>query len=136
HPYPGVPKLDLHEQECRPFRVEGLEITPIEVMHGKLPIYGYRIGDFAYVTDAKTISDTEKDKLRDLDVLILNCLRVEQPHFAHLILSEALALIEELKPKRAYLTHGSHGLGRHEEVAKRLPPEVEYAYDGEVIMIE
>ncbi|MDE5850925.1 MAG: UDP-N-acetylmuramate dehydrogenase [Muribaculaceae bacterium] len=136
HPYPGVPKLDLHELECRPFRLEGLEITPIEVMHGKLPIYGYRIGDFAYVTDAKTISDMEKDKLRDLDVLILNCLRVEQPHFAHLILSEALALIEELKPKRAYLTHGSHGLGRHEEVAKLLPPGVEYAYDGEVIMIE
>lgn len=136
HPYPGVPRLELHEIECRPFKVEGLEITPVEVMHGKLPIYGYRIGDFAYVTDAKTISDAEKDKLRDLDVLILNCLRVEQPHFAHLILSEALAMIDELKPKRAYLTHGSHMLGRHEETTKLLPAGVELAYDGETIIIE
>ncbi|MDE5870439.1 MAG: UDP-N-acetylmuramate dehydrogenase [Muribaculaceae bacterium] len=136
HPYPGVPRLDLHEIECRPFRIEGLEIIPIEVMHGKLPIYGYRIGKFAYVTDAKTISNSEKEKLRNLDVLILNCLRVEQPHFAHLILSEALALIEELKPGRAYLTHGSHGLGRHEDIARLLPAGVEYAYDGEVITIE
>lgn len=135
HPYPGVPRLELHELECRPFKVEGLEITPIEVMHGKLPIFGYRIGNFAYVTDAKTISDTEKEKLKGLDVLILNCLRVDQPHFAHLILSEALDLIEELKPRRAYLTHGSHGLGKHEDVSKLLPPGVEYTYDGEVITI-
>lgn len=136
HPYPGVPRLELHELEGRPFRVEGLKITPIEVMHGKLPIYGYRIGNFAYVTDAKTISDTEKEKLKNLDVLILNCLRVEKPHFAHLILSEALALIEELAPRRTYLTHGSHGLGRHEDISRLLPPGVEYAYDGEIITIE
>ncbi len=136
HPYPGVPRLDLHEVECRPFKIEGLEIIPIEVMHGKLPIYGYRIGNFAYVTDAKTIDDNEKEKLKNLDVLILNCLRVKQPHFAHLILPEALALIEELKPKRCYLTHGCHNLGTHEEISALLPPGVEYAYDGEVITIE
>ncbi len=136
HPYPGVPKLDLHEIESRPFKIEGLEIIPIEVMHGKLPIYGYRIGNFAYVTDAKTIDESEKDKLKGLDVLILNCLRVNQPHFAHLILPEALALIEELKPKRCFLTHGCHNLGRHEEVSRLLPPGVEYAYDGETIIIE
>ncbi|MDE6379640.1 MAG: UDP-N-acetylmuramate dehydrogenase [Muribaculaceae bacterium] len=136
HPYPGVPRLELHEIACHPFSLEGLEITPIEVMHGKLPIYGYRIGNFAYVTDAKTISDSEKEKLKGLDVLILNCLRIGQPHFAHLILTEALALIEELKPARAYLTHGSHGLGLHADVARLLPPGVEYAFDGEVITIE
>ncbi len=136
HPYPGVPKLDLHEIECRPFKIEGLEIIPIEVMHGKLTIFRYRISNFAYVTDAKTIDEREKEKLRDLEVLILNCLRVNQPHFAHLILPEALALIEELKPKRCYLTHGCHNLGRHEEVSKLLPPNVEYAYDGETITIE
>lgn len=136
HPYPGVPKLDLHEIECRPFILNGLKITPIEVMHGSLPIYGYRIGDFAYVTDAKTITEQEKQKLKDLDVLILNCLRVKQPHFAHIILPEALELIDELKPKRCFLTHGCHNLGRHQEVSKILPPGVEYAYDGEEIIIQ
>lgn len=136
HPYPGVPKLDLHEVDCRPFIINGLEIIPIEVMHGQLPIYGYRIGDFAYVTDAKTIPDSEKDKLKNLEVLILNCLRVHQPHFAHLILPEALELIEELKPKRCYLTHACHNLGTHQEISAILPPGVEYAYDGEVITIK
>ncbi|MDE7410189.1 MAG: UDP-N-acetylmuramate dehydrogenase [Muribaculaceae bacterium] len=136
HPYPGVPKLDLHEVENRPFKINGLKIIPIEIMHGNLPIYGYRIGDFAYVTDAKTIAESEKEKLKGLEVLILNCLRVKQPHFAHLILPEALALIEELKPKRCYLTHACHNLGRHEEISGLLPPGVEYAYDGEIIKIE
>ncbi len=136
HPYPGVPKLDLKEVDCVPFLINGLKIVPIEVMHGQLPIYGYRIGGFAYVTDAKTIAESEKEKLRDLDVLVLNCLRVKQPHFAHLILPEALELIEELKPKRCYLTHACHMLGRHEEIASILPAGVEYAYDGESITIE
>lgn len=136
HPYPGVPKLDLHEVECRPFKIKGLQVIPIEVMHGKLPIYGYRIGDFAYVTDAKTIPESEKEKLRDLEVLILNCLRIEQPHFAHLILPEALALIEELRPKRCYLTHANHNLGRYAEVSRLLPPGVEFAYDGEEITVK
>ncbi|MDE5840431.1 MAG: MBL fold metallo-hydrolase [Muribaculaceae bacterium] len=136
HPYPGVPKLNLHEIECSPFLLNGLKIVPIEVMHGNLPIYGYRIGNFAYVTDAKTISEDEKDKLKDLDVLILNCLRVTHPHFAHLILPEALTLIDELKPKRCYLTHACHNLGKHEDISAILPPGVEYAYDGEVISIE
>lgn len=136
HPYPGVPKLNLHEVECKPFMINGLKVTPIEVMHGKLPIYGYRIGDFAYVTDAKTISDEEKEKLKNLEVLILNCLRVSQPHFAHLILPEALDLIKELKPKRCYLTHANHNLGLHKDISDILPPGVEYAYDGEVITIE
>lgn len=136
HPYPGVPRLDLHEVECRPFKIKGLEITPIEVMHGHLPIYGYRVGGFAYVTDAKTIGEAEKEKLRNLDVLILNCLRVKQPHFAHLILPEALELVKELKPKRCYLTHACHTLGRHEEISALLPEGVEFAYDGEVITIE
>ncbi len=105
-------------------------------MLGSIPLYGYRIGDFAYVTDAKTITEQEKQKLKDLDVLILNCLRVKQPHFAHIILPEALELIDELKPKRCFLTHGCHNLGRHQEVSKILPPGVEYAYDGEEIIIQ
>ncbi|MDE6560124.1 MAG: UDP-N-acetylmuramate dehydrogenase [Muribaculaceae bacterium] len=136
HPYPGVPKLNLHEMECEPFMINGLKVIPIEVMHGRLPIYGYRIGDFAYVTDAKTIPEEEKEKLKNLEVLILNCLRVTQPHFAHLILPEALELIEELKPRRCYLTHANHNLGLHKDISAILPPGVEYAYDGEVITIE
>ena len=135
-PYPGVPKLDLHEVDLHPFMIKGLKIEPIEVMHGSLPIYGYRIGDFAYITDIKTIAEEEKEKLKDLEVLILSCLRVTHEHFAHLILPEALALIEELKPKRCYLTHACHNLGKHEDVAHLLPPGVEFAYDGKVINIE
>lgn len=135
-PYPGVPKLDLHDVGLHPFMIKGLKIEPIEVMHGSLPIYGYRIGDFAYITDIKTISDEEKEKLKNLEVLILSCLRVTHEHFAHLILPEALALIEELKPKRCYLTHACHNLGKHEEISALLPPGVEYAYDGKVITIE
>lgn len=136
HKYPGVPKLDLHEVEPHPFFINGLKIEPIEVMHGKLPIYGYRIGQFAYVTDAKYIADSEKEKLKGLDVLILNCLRFKQDHFAHMIWPETLQLINELKPKRCYLTHMCHMFGRHEEVAPTLPDGVEIAYDNEIIRIE
>lgn len=135
HPYPGVPKLNLINQENTPFFVEGLKIIPVEVMHGQLPIYGYRIGNFAYITDAKIIPDSEKEKLLGLDVLILNCLRLTHEHFAHIILPEALALIDELKPRRCYLTHACHNLGRHADVEKILPPGVEFAFDGEVIHI-
>lgn len=136
HPYPGVPKLDLHAIPLRPFKIQGLEVTPVEVMHGKLPIYGYRIMDFAYITDCKTLPESEKEKLKGLDVLILNCLRIEPDHFAHITLHEALALIDELKPKRCYLTHMCHMLGRHEEVSKLLPANVQFAYDNEVIKID
>lgn len=136
HLYPGVPKLDLHAMDPQPFLIDGLKIQPIEVMHGKLPIYGYRIGRFAYVTDAKYIADSEKEKLKGLDVLILNCLRAKTEHFAHFILPEALALIEELKPRRCYLTHLCHMFGRHEEISALLPEGVEIAYDNEEIYID
>ncbi len=136
HLYPGVPVLDLQSIPLQPFKIEELEIIPIEVMHGKLPIYGYRIKDFAYITDCKTLAESEKEKLQGLEVLILNCLRIAKEHFAHLILPEALVLIDELKPKRCYLTHICHNFGRHEEVMKMLPPNVELAYDNEVITID
>lgn len=135
HPYPGVPRLDLRSIPPQPFYVDGLKIEPVEVMHGKLPIYGYRINNFAYITDCKTLPESEKDKLKGLDVLILNCLRLEKEHFAHIILPEALALVDELKPKRCYFTHMCHMIGRHEEVAEILPRGVELAYDNEVIYI-
>ena len=104
-------------------------MVPIEVMHYKMPVLGYRIDNFAYLTDVKTIAQEEKDKLKNLDVLVVNALRIE-PHPSHLNLEEALALIEELKPNRAYLTHISHLLGFHAEVEKSLPEHVFLAYDN------
>ena len=103
-------------------------------MHGKLPIFGYRIGDFAYITDAKTISDEEMEKLEGLKVLVINALRYRE-HFAHMCVSEALQIIERLKPKEAYLTHFNHEIGLHTEIEKGLPPHVHPCYDGLKIRI-
>lgn len=132
HPYPGVPTFEMNVIENKPFYINGIKIEPIEVLHGRLPIFGYRIGNFAYVTDAKYISDAEKEKLENLEVLILNSLR-NKPHFAHLSFAEALDLIKELKPKTAYLTHFGHEAGLHQELEERTPENVHPAYDGLVI---
>lgn len=134
HLYPGVPSFRMHTLENRPFFIKGVRVEPIEVMHGKLPIYGYRIGKFAYVTDAKTISDEEREKLYGLDTLIVNGLRWRD-HFAHLSVGEALELIEEVKPRRAYLTHMCHEVGRHDDFNARLPENVEPAYDGMKLVV-
>lgn len=130
--YPGVPVFDMHEIDEAPFMIKGVKITPIKVLHGKLPIVGYRIGDFAYVTDAKTIPEEEMDKLRNLDVLVLNGLRFKD-HFAHFTVDEALEMIKELKPKRAFLTHFCHEIGKHCDFEKKLPEGVSPCYDGMVI---
>lgn len=129
HLYPGVPSFRMHTVENHPFFIKGVRIEPVEAHHGKLPIYGYRIGKFAYVTDAKTISEEEREKLLGLDVLIINALRWRD-HFAHLSIEEALELVRELKPRRTYLTHLCHEVGRHDDFAARLPEGVEPAYDG------
>lgn len=135
HPYPGVPRFNMVEIPNEPFFVEGVEITPVEVMHGKLPIYGYRIGNFAYITDAKTIPEMEMEKLYGLDTLIINALRKEE-HFAHLNVQEALDIIAELKPRRAFLTHMNHQIGLASEIDEMLPPNVRFAYDGLQIHIQ
>ncbi len=129
HDYPGLPRIQLHEIDNRPFQINELTITPIEVMHYKLPVYGYRINNFAYITDAKTIPDKEKEKLRGLDVLVLNALQ-RKPHISHLTLDEALALSAELKPGFTWLTHLSHSMGLSRDVAPLLPDNVALAYDG------
>lgn len=129
HLYPGVPVFDMQILDGKPFYINGVRIEPIEVLHGKLPIFGYRIGRFAYVTDAKTIDDHARDQLRDLDVLIINALR-KQEHFAHFSLQEALELIAYVKPKRAYLTHFNHQMPRYADLAAELPEGVFPAYDG------
>lgn len=127
--YPGVPRVELNPIQNEPFTVVGQQIIPIAVMHHKLPVFGFRIGDFTYITDANYISDEEKEKIKGSKVVILNALRKE-PHISHFSLSEALALLEELAPEQAYLTHISHLLGLHREVEQELPANVRLAYDG------
>ena len=112
--------------------IEGVKFEPIEVMHYKLPVLGFRVADVAYITDANYIEPNEKEKLQRLDILVINALRKQQ-HISHFNLEEALELIEELKPKRAFLTHISHLMGKHADVSKELPPGVEIAYDGLVV---
>ena len=127
--YPGAPSFDLHEID-QPFSIFDSEIIPVEVMHYKINILGFRIKNLAYITDASFISDQEKEKLMNLDYLILNCIRKEDLHPAHFILPQVLELFEELQPKKLYLTHISHHLGLHDEVEHELPENVHLAYDG------
>lgn len=130
--YPGIPQFRLHEIGETTFHIGAVEVRPVQVMHYHLPVLGFRIGGLCYVTDAKTIALEEKEKMKGCDVLVVNALR-RQYHISHFNLEEALALIEELRPKRAYLTHISHWMGRHAEV--HLPPGVELAVDGLVVEV-
>ena len=130
--YPGVPELNLHPIGLEPFHFGGHRIIPVEVMHDRLPVLGYRVNDMAYITDAKTISPGERAKLRGLDILVINALRVD-PHHSHLNLQEALEVVEDLAPHRTYFTHISHLLGCHAQVSDLLPAGVHLAYDGLVV---
>ncbi len=127
--YPGAPNVVTHIIENKPFPLENLTVVPIDGLHYKLQVYGFRFDNFAYLTDMKTISKEEQQKLQNLDVLVVNALR-EEPHISHFNLQEALDFIERINPKCAYLTHISHHLGFHEEVSKKLPPNVYLAYDN------
>ena len=128
--YPGVPNVNLSIIENEKFEIDtGIEIEPIEVLHYKLPVFGFRIGDITYITDAKTISEEEKEKIKGSNILIINALRRE-PHMSHFNLDEALAFIHEVNPNHAYLTHISHLFGTHTEIEKELPGNVHMAYDG------
>lgn len=127
--YPGVPQIELHTIGTEPFEAEGIPIIPIRVMHYKMPVLGFRFGDFTYITDANFISEEEKEKVRGSKVLVLNALRRED-HISHFTLQQALDLIFELKPEKSYLTHISHRLGRHQDIGLELPDNVELAYDG------
>ncbi|WP_044205380.1 MBL fold metallo-hydrolase [Flammeovirga sp. OC4] len=128
--YPGVPSVELHEvRKNTDFTIGDTSITPIEVWHRKLPVMGYRINNFAYITDANRIDEDQMQKLKHLDVLVLNALQ-HKPHQSHFNLEEALEVIDTLKPKQTYLTHISHNLGLHAEVEKTLPDTISLAYDG------
>jgi phosphoribosyl 1,2-cyclic phosphate phosphodiesterase len=127
--YPGAPSVLPNVVHKNSFVVNGLAVTPIEVFHGNLPITAYRFGDVAYLTDVKSVSEEEKQKLQNLDVLIVNALRIEK-HPTHFNLEEALEFVADVRPKKAFFTHISHRLGFHDEVSKSLPDNVFIAYDG------
>ena len=128
--YPGVPLINLHTiSAVQSFEVCDLSVIPILVMHGNLPVLGFRFGDFTYITDAKHISAEEKEKIKGSKTLVLNALRHE-PHWSHFSLAEALQLAEEMGAEHTYLTHISHQMGFYEAVQKTLPSNVTLAYDG------
>lgn len=127
--YPGAPSVFPILFDEKPFEVHGIDVQPINYLHGNLPVSGFRFQDFAYLTDVKTIENTEKEKLKNLDVLVVNALRIEA-HPTHFNLQDAIDFVAELQPKKAYFTHISHKLGFHEEVSKTLPDNVFLAYDG------
>ncbi len=134
HKYPGIPEVNLHEIAKAPFTVADHTIIPIEVMHYKLPVQGFRIGDFTYITDANYISEEEKEKAKNSKVLVLNALRKEK-HISHFTLQEAIDLSKELNAEKTYFIHLSHQMGKHEDVSKELPEKIHLAYDGLVIEI-
>jgi phosphoribosyl 1,2-cyclic phosphate phosphodiesterase len=127
--YPGIPEIKLHTFDQQSFFIKHLQILPIDVMHYKMPVKAFRIGDFVYITDANHISEKEKEKIKGAKIIVLNALR-RHPHISHYTLEEALHLIEEFKPEKAFLTHISHQLGTHEMVSSELPANVFLAYDG------
>lgn len=127
--YPGVPKIHLHEINENVFYINNLKIVPIRIMHARLPILGFRVGKVAYLTDIKTIDDRSIEKLQNLDVLVMNALRIKD-HIAHLSLSEAIEIATRIGARKTYFTHMSHDIGLHEEINKSLPENIELAYDG------
>lgn len=129
HKYPGIPQVNLNTISDEPFNVGDITFMPIEVMHYRLPILGFRINDFTYITDAKTISDSEKEKLKGTKTLVLNALQKES-HISHFTFQEAINFAQEIGAEQTYFTHISHRLGKHAEVSTELPPGIQLAYDG------
>ncbi|MES2826768.1 MAG: MBL fold metallo-hydrolase [Bacteroidota bacterium] len=133
--YPGLPQIDLHTINEQPFKIGNTEILPLPIMHYKLPILGFRIGDFTYITDAKTISDETLELVRGSKILVINALQ-RTHHISHFTLDEALAFTKKAGVEQTYYTHISHNLGLHEEVEKELPEGVNLAYDGLTLFSE
>ncbi len=127
--YPGIPRLTLNTINDKPFEVSGMKFIPIPMKHLDLPVLGFRIGNFTYITDANFIPDESKALIKGTEVLVLNALRREK-HISHFNLEEALELVDEFKPKQTYFTHISHQLGLHDEVNAELPENVSCAWDG------
>ena len=129
--YPGVPKIEFNEIHAgQSFTIGDIEVMPIEVMHGKLPILGYRFGRFAYITDMKTINDDQLPLLEGVEVLVVNALRFDKPHHSHQLVDDALAFARRVGARRTLLTHMCHDIGLHHVVNSKLPQGVELAFDG------
>jgi phosphoribosyl 1,2-cyclic phosphate phosphodiesterase len=130
NPYPGAPRFQLHTiNKNHPFNVAGFEITPIELSHGLLPVMGFRLGDFTYMTDMKSIKPEELKKVEGTKTLVLDALH-HSVHHSHLNLEEALELVTLIQPEQTYLIHASHKMGRYADISKDLPQQVHLAYDG------
>ncbi len=127
--YPGIPQMNLHSIDNQAFEIQGIKIIPIRAIHLELPIFGYRIGNFTYITDANYIADEDIEKMKGSKVIVVNALRKEK-HVSHFSLSEAVELAVSLRPQHAYITHMSHQMGLHEDVNSELPRHVSLAYDG------
>jgi phosphoribosyl 1,2-cyclic phosphate phosphodiesterase len=127
--YPGIPQITIFPIQKNDFYIKHLKITPIEVMHHKLPVTCFRIKDFTYITDAKTISDEEKEKIKGTKIMVVNALR-EKEHLSHFNLEEAMKLVNDVKPEHTYFIHISHNFGKHKNIQAKLPPYVSVAYDG------
>ena len=129
--YPGVPNIELRSiEDMRPFTIEGVEVVPIRVYHAALPIVGYRFGKLAYITDMSRIEPAELEKLKGVEVLVVNALRYSKPHRSHQTVLEALRFVESVAPRVAYFTHMMHHIGLHAKIEKCLPKNVFFAYDG------
>ncbi len=127
--YPGVPAMNLHPVDQEPFRIGSMSLLPIHAMHHQMPVLGFRIGNFSYLTDANFIEPEELDKMRGSEIVVINALRKEK-HISHFTLQEAVDILKELNPRQGLITHISHQMGRHEEVQQELPPGIDLSYDG------
>jgi phosphoribosyl 1,2-cyclic phosphate phosphodiesterase len=130
--YPGIPDINLNIISLKPFVIGDIPVTPILVWHLHMPVFGYRFGDFTYITDANRIEEGEKQKIKGSDTVVINALR-HQKHLSHYTLDEAIELVDELQVPTAYFTHISHQLGKHDEVNSKLPTGISLAYDGMVL---
>ncbi len=134
HRYPGVPAIGLHEIHPHELlRIGDLEIVPIQVMHGQLPILGYRIGPLAYITDMKTMDEGEMPYLEGTELLVVNALRFDKPHHSHQLVADAVAFARKVGARQTYLIHSCHDIGLHAEVNAKLPQDIQLAYDGQIV---
>jgi phosphoribosyl 1,2-cyclic phosphate phosphodiesterase len=132
--YPGVPELEMITIDEAPFSIGDIAVMPVQVMHHKMPVLGFRFRDFTYITDANRIEEEQKQKIKGSRILVLNALRRET-HISHFTLAEAVELANELEVPEVYLTHISHQLGKHEDINKELPPHIRLAYDGLTLVL-
>lgn len=132
--YPGIPVVNINLIDNTPFEINGTKIIPIDVLHYRLQVFGFRINNFIYLTDVSKVPELEKEKMKGADLIILDALR-KNKHISHFTLEEAVSLLEELQPKRALLTHISHFMGLNDEVNKELPQFIKLAYDGQKVIL-